>query len=149
MSEYDDLVRRVSALEAELAEAKKALEAGKPKPEFVPRAPMPKIDWTAGMKMPPSAVQAMARVVPDVKREPQTAEQVASSWARSRIGQPGGFGPANWDAAEQKERQRKAEEEAQRKAVEVKKAPRPFAEEQLDRIVEYWAGGPNDTSKLR
>ena len=65
MSEYDDLVRRVSALETELAEAKKALEAGKPKPEFVPRAPMlGPIDWTAGMKMPPDAAAKMALNVP-------------------------------------------------------------------------------------
>ena len=91
----------------------------------------------------------MARVVPDVKREPQTAEQVQSSWARSRIGEPGGFGLANWDEAERREAQREAEEAAKREAAGKKAPARTFAEEQLDRIVEYWAGGPNDTSKLR
>ena len=120
MSEYDDLMRRVSALEAELAEAKKALEAQKPKPEFVPRVPMMgPIDWTAGFKLPADAAQKMAAVVPDVKREPQTAEQVQSSWARSRISGPSGFGPPNWEAAERREAQRK-EEEAQRRAAEAK-----------------------------
>jgi len=50
MSEYEDLARRVAALEAELAEAKRTLEASKPKEPFVPK-PIPKPDWTEGMSM--------------------------------------------------------------------------------------------------
>ena len=44
MSEHDDLAKRVSELERDLAEAKKALEALKPKEPFVPRVSVPKID---------------------------------------------------------------------------------------------------------
>ena len=40
MSEHDELAKRVSELERDLAEAKKALEALKPKEPFRPRMTM-------------------------------------------------------------------------------------------------------------
>src|SRR6516162_4209003 len=90
MTEHDDLAKRVSELERDLAEAKKALEALKPKEPFVPRMTMQPIDWTAGMKMSLDAAQKMAAVVPDVKGQ----KSDMGAWDRNRIGQPGGFGPA-------------------------------------------------------
>lgn len=86
MSEYDDLLRRVSALERELAELKKKLEPEKP---FVPRREMPKIDWTEGMRVDPESARAMAAVVPDVEKKP-SMDEVLSSWARSKISGPSG-----------------------------------------------------------
>jgi hypothetical protein len=93
MGEYDDLAKRVAVLEAELAEAKKALEAVKPKVPFRPRMKMPKIDWTEGMRMPPDAAQKMAVVVPDVKGKGFSPH----AWAQTKMGEPGGFGPASGD----------------------------------------------------
>ena len=138
MSEYDDLAKRVAALEVELAEAKKALEAVKPKEPFKPKFEMQKIDYTEGFRLPADAAQAMARVVPDVKGK-MTAEQVQSSWARSRISGPGGFGPPKW-------------EEGKRQPVPVKKAEEEKMKDTRSpqtRIFDAMVGGPNDTSKLR
>ena len=42
-TEHDDLKQRVEKLEQELAEAKKALEAVKPKEPFRPRMTMPQM----------------------------------------------------------------------------------------------------------
>ena len=139
MSEYDDLAKRVAALEVELAEAKKALEAVKPKEPFKPKFEMQKIDYTEGFRLPADAAQAMARVVPDVKGK-MTAEHVQSSWARSRISGPSGFGPPKW-------------EEEKRQRVPVKKAEvkdtRSPQTRIFDAMVDAMVGGPNDTSKLR
>jgi len=139
-TEHDDLKQRVEKLEAELAEAKKALEAVKPKEPFRPRMTMPQIDWTAGMRMSPDAAQKMAAVVPDVKCK-MTAEQVQSAWARSRISGPGGFGPAKW------EEQKKPKVEAPKvEKVEDHRSPQTRI---FDAMVDAMVGGPNDTSKLR
>jgi hypothetical protein len=148
MSEYDDLMRRVSALEAELAEAKKALEAQKPKDPFKPRGePWQPIDWTAGMRMPADAAQKMAAIVPDVKGQKFNEH----AWAQTRISQPSGLGPP-------RERRAAMEEETRRKeraAAEAAKKVQPAKDNRspqtriFDDIVEYWAGGPNDTSKLK
>jgi hypothetical protein len=94
MTEHDDLAKRVSELERDLAEAKKALEALKPKEPFVPKMTMQPIDWTAGMKMSADAAQAMARVVHD---PPKGQKTDMGAWARNRIGEPGGFGPGPSD----------------------------------------------------
>ena len=67
MSEYDDLAKRVAALEVELAEAKKALEAVKPKEPFKPKFEMQKIDYTEGFRLPADAAQAMAVLFPMLK----------------------------------------------------------------------------------
>jgi|SRR5262245_1899009 len=96
MGEYDDLAKRVAALEQELAEAKKALEAVKPTEPFRPRMTMPPIDWTEGMRMPADAAQKMAAIVPDVKGKGFNPH----AWAQTRVGDRGGFGPppgGNWD----------------------------------------------------
>ena len=58
----EDVEKRIAQLEAEIAKLK-----GEEKP-FVPAKPWVKTDWTAGFKLPPSCVEAMAKVVPDVVR---------------------------------------------------------------------------------
>jgi hypothetical protein len=90
MDKQDELSARVAKLEAELEQAKQALEALQPKKPFVPTVSMQPIDWTAGMKMSPDAAEAMARVVPD---PPKKADMGA--WARNRTSVPGGFGPSD------------------------------------------------------
>lgn len=146
----EDLEKEIAELKRKVAE----LEAkAKPKPEFKPTRPYQPIDWTAGMRLSPSAAQAMAKVVPDVKPKPMTAEEVASSWARSRVSEPSGFGPGKERMAEmEREARRKdKEKEAQRKAAEPQtvKDHRSSQTRIVDDMVEYWVGGPNDTSKLR
>jgi|SRR6516165_574275 hypothetical protein len=94
-AEYDDLAKRVAALEGELAEAKKALEAVKPPEPYRPRMTMPKIDYTEGMSMSGSAMKPMVDLV-----NPQGLKFDPSAWARNRLSEPGGFGPppgGNWD----------------------------------------------------
>jgi hypothetical protein len=140
MSEHDELAARVAKLEAELAEAKKALEAVKPKEPFRPRMNMQPIDWTEGMRMPPDAAQKMAAVVPDVKGK-MTAEEVQSAWARSRISGPVGFGPAKWE-----EQKKPKVETAKVEKVEDHRSPQTRI---FDAMVDAMVGGPNDTSKLR
>src|SRR5215831_10597465 len=125
-AEYDDLAKRVAALETELAEAKKALEATKPEEPFVPKKPWQPIDWTEGMRMPPDAAQKMAAVVPDVKGQKFNPH----AWAQTRMYGPGGFGPSPERMAEadrearrkdqEKEAKRRTEEEAKRRAEDGK-----------------------------
>jgi hypothetical protein len=85
----DDLVKRITQLEAELA----ALKAQLPKVEkpFVPK-PMPRFDPTEGMSASGPALKPMVDLInpKDVKFDP-------SAWARNRYPQPGGFG-ASQDA---------------------------------------------------
>jgi hypothetical protein len=90
----DELAQRVAKLEAELAEAKKALEALKPEEPFRPRMTMQPIDYTENFRLPAHAAQKMAAVVPDVKGQ----KFDPNAWARNRIAEPGGFGPpkGNW-----------------------------------------------------
>ena len=95
-AEYDDLAKRVAALEGELAEAKKALEAVKPKEPFKHKMTMPRIDYTEGMSMPASAIKPMA----DLIRDPKDQKYSPHAWAQTRLGDRGGFGPppgGNWD----------------------------------------------------
>jgi hypothetical protein len=77
--------------------------------------------------------------VPDVKREPQTAEEIASSWARSRIGGPGGFGPPKWE-------EEKKPAPAQ-KPVEPAKDTRSPQTRMFDDMVAAMVGGPNSPVK--
>jgi hypothetical protein len=137
--EIEDLKRRITELEADL---KRLLKAQEPKTPLKPRQPYVPRDWTAGMRMPPDAAQAMARVVPDVKREPQTAQQVQDAWAKTRISGPSGFGPPKWE--EEKKPQPQKPEEPQKPKDNRSPQTRIF-----DAMVDYWAGGANDTSKLR
>ena len=85
----DELAERVAKLEADLAEAKKALEAVKPKEPFRPRMTMPKIDYTDGMSASGPALKPMVDLI-----NPQGLKYDPGAWARNRIGEPGGFGPA-------------------------------------------------------
>src|SRR5262245_51854413 len=104
MSEHDELLRRVEALEAELAEAKRELEALKPEPEFRPRMQMQPIDYTENFRLPPDAAQAMARVV----QTPKDQKFNPHAWAQNRVGEPGGFGPppgGNWQKGAAKVRE--------------------------------------------
>jgi len=137
--EYDDLVKRVSALEAELAEAKKALEASKPKEPFVPKKPWQKIDYTEGFRLPPDAARDMARIVPDVKGQGFNAH----AWAQTRVSQPGGFGPPPGTKVEEAKRVEPAPK------VEPAADHRSPQTRIFDAMVDAMVGGPNDTSKLR
>jgi hypothetical protein len=90
MSNEDDLAAKVAKLEAELT----ALKAQLPKPAEPEkkREPWPRYDPTEGFRMPASAAQAMARVVPDVK----SGGFDKTAWDRNKgPGEPGGFGPPN------------------------------------------------------
>jgi hypothetical protein len=88
-NEYEELKRRVDALEGELAEAKKALEAIKPAEEkpFKLEKPWQKPDYTANFGMPASAVKAMCAVVPEMKDRSQMSDV-----RRPQYSEPGGFG---------------------------------------------------------
>jgi hypothetical protein len=141
LTDTDELVRRVAKLEAELAEAKKALEAVKPKEPFKPKFEMPRFDPTEGFRLPASAAREMARVVPDVKAEPMTAEQVQSSWARSRISGPGGFGPPKW---EKEKRQPVPVKKAEEEKVKDTRSPQT---KMFDAMVAHMVGGPNEPVK--
>jgi hypothetical protein len=84
----DDLVKRISDLERELAELKQAVKPVEDVPK--PTKPWPKYDPTEGFRLPPSAVKAMANVVPDPKSSPGFN---AHSWGQNKgPGEPGGFG---------------------------------------------------------
>ena len=87
MSDHDDLAKRVSELERDLAEAKRALEALKPKEPFVPRMTMQPIDYTEGMSMSGPALKPMVDLV-----NPKAPKFDPSAWARNRYPEPGGFG---------------------------------------------------------
>jgi hypothetical protein len=148
MSEYDDLSKRVAALEVELAEAKKSLDAVKPKEEFKSRLNMEKIDYTENFRLPFDAAQAMARVVPDVKDQKFNPH----AWAQTRMYGPGGFGPSPERVAEADREARRRDKE---KEVAKKKEAEPAADHRspqtriFDAMVDAMVGGPNDTSKLR
>ena len=85
----DELADRVAKLEADLAEAKKALEAVKPKEPFRPRMTMPKIDYTEGMSASGPALKPMVDLV-----NPQGLKYDPGAWRRNSPSEPGGFGPA-------------------------------------------------------
>jgi len=144
-TEHDDLARRVARLEAELAEAKKALETVKPKEPFKSRLEMPKIDWTENFRLPPDAAQAMARVVPDVKGQKFSEH----AWSQTRMQGPGGFGPPPERMAEMDKAQRKKEKEREPQKPVPAQDTRSPQTRIFDEMVDYWAGGPNDTSKLK
>jgi hypothetical protein len=92
MTDSTELERRVAVLEAELAAVKEEkAKAEKAKADAAkPRKPWPKIDWTEGMKLPPSAAKAMAAVVPD---PPAGGGFNAHAHAQTKPGVPGGVGP--------------------------------------------------------
>ena len=124
----EELKREIAELKRRLGELEAKAE---PKPEFKPRAPMPKIDWTEGMKMHPSAAKDMARVVGDVKGPAMSAEQVENAWAKTKMYGPSGFGPP-------KEGWKKAEEEARRKDREAVARRRAEASEKETSAFEAW-----------
>jgi len=143
----EEYEKKVEELQRQLDELKAQMPA--PKAAFV-RKPMPRFDPTEGMRMPPSAAQAMARVVPDVEEEKWSPERQANAWAQTKTYGPSGFGPPP-------ERMRAMEEEARRKQKEAQKVqePQPAQDHRspqtriFDQMVEAMVGGPNDTSKLR
>jgi hypothetical protein len=99
MSEYDELAKRVSQLEGELAEAKKSLEALKPKELFERKFEMPRYDPCEGMSAPMSALKPMVDLIHG-KGPKQDAQAIKNAWARNIRSEPGGFGPGpggNWD----------------------------------------------------
>jgi hypothetical protein len=132
---------RIAKLEAELA----ALKAKSEPPEVMARKPMPKYDPTEGMRLPPSAVKAMADVYnPDVKG----AGFNPNAWAQTKMSDPGWIKKPGVSAAELREAGR-----AEEKKQPLPKPKRPddpgrkFA--QYDALVAALVGGPNDTSKLK
>jgi len=88
MTEHEDLAKRVSALEKELLEAKKQLEAMKPPEPFVPKREWQRPDYTEGMSMSGPALKPMVDLI-----NPQGLKSHIGARARNRIGEPGGFGP--------------------------------------------------------
>jgi len=139
MEMSEDLAQEIAELKRRLAELEAKQSAHEP-PR--PRMNMQPIDYTEQFRLPADAAQKMAAVVPDVKCK-MTAEQVQSSWARSRISGPSGFGPPKW-------------EEGKRQPVPVKKAEEEKMKDTrspqtriFDAMVDAMVGGPNDTSKLR
>ena len=86
----DDLVKRIAALEKELATLKAQVkptdDAGIP----ADRKPWPKYDPTEGFRLPASAAKAMAQIVPDLKPK---AGFDAHAHVQTKIAAPGGFGP--------------------------------------------------------
>ena len=142
----EELVKRIAALEAELA----ALRAQLPKPEkpFVPR-PMPKFDPTENFRLPADAARAMARVVHD---PPKDQKFNPHAWAQTRMYGPGGFGPSPERTAEadrEARRQNKEKEVAKKKEAEPTADHRSPQTRIFDAMVDAMVGGPNDTSKLR
>jgi hypothetical protein len=143
MSEHDELANRVAKLEAELAEAKKTLEAVKPKEPFRSKLEMPRIDWTEGMRMPPNAAQAMARVVPDVKGQKFSEH----AWSQTRMYGPGGFGPPPERMAQMdKERRKKEMAQEAQKPVPAQDTRSPQTR-MFDAMVAHMVGGPNSPVK--
>jgi hypothetical protein len=135
----EELVKRIGDLEAELAELRAQL---KPKEPFKPRFAMPRYDPTEGMRMGPDAAQAMARVVPDVKGQKFSEH----AWSQTRMYGPGGFGPPPERMAQMDKAQRRKEEAQKRGPAQDTRSPQTRI---FDEMVDYWAGGPNDTSKLK
>jgi hypothetical protein len=138
----EELVKRIGDLEAELAELRAQL---KPKEPFKPRFAMPRYDPTEGMRMGPDAAQAMARVVPDVKGQKFSEH----AWSQTRMYGPGGFGPPPERMAEMDKAQRKKEKEREPQKPVPAQDTRSPQTRIFDEMVDYWAGGPNDTSKLK
>jgi len=140
MVSNDGLVKRIADLERELAELKAQL---KPREPFKPRFEMPRFDPTEGMRMGPDAAQAMARVVPDVKGQKFSEH----AWSQTRMYGPGGFGPPPERMAQMdKETGRRKEEPQKPVPAQDTRSPQTRI---FDDMVDYWAGGPNDSSKLK
>ena len=95
--------------------------------------------------MPPDAAQAMARVVPDVKGQKFSEH----AWSQTRMQGPGGFGPPPERMAEMDKAQRKKEKEREPQKPVPAQDTRSPQTRIFDEMVDYWAGGPNDTSKLK
>jgi len=94
----DEVVKRIADLEAELTALKAKME---PKEPFKPKQ-MPRFDPTEGMSMPPSAMKPMVDLI-----HGKGAKYDPNAWARTRVGEPGGFGPppgGNWDKGSTKVR---------------------------------------------
>src|SRR5262249_49090492 len=113
------------------------------KEPFKPKFEMPRFDPTEGMRLPPGAAQAMARVVPDVKGQKFSEH----AWSQTRMYGPGGFGPPPERMAQMDKETRPKKKEAQ-KPVPAQDTRSPQTRI-FDEMVDYWAGGPNDTSKLK
>ena len=135
----EELVKRIGDLEAELAELRAQL---KPKEPFKPRFAMPRYDPTEGMRMPPDAAQAMARVVPDVKGQKFSEH----AWSQTRMYGPGGFGPPPEKWAQMDKAQRRKEEAQKPVPAQDTRSPQTRI---FDEMVAHMVGGPNDTSKLK
>ena len=131
VEDFEKLKKQVEDLVKQNAELRAKIEP----PEVKPRAPMPKYDPTEGFRLPPSAAQAMARVVPDVKPSGFNAH----AWAQTKAGSPSGFGPPKWEE-EKKPQVTKAE---QPKPVDTRSPQTRM----FDDMVAYMVGGPNSPVK--
>ena len=141
----EELVKRIADLESELAALKAQME---PKEPFKPKFQMPRFDPTQNFRVPASAAQEMACVVPDVKGQKFSEH----AWAQTRMYGPGGFGPSPERMADADREARRRDKE---KEVAKKKEAEPAADHRspqtriFDAMVDAMVGGPNDTSKLK
>lgn len=109
----DELVSRIAALEAELAELKSQL----PKQEkpFVRREPMPTIDYTEGMSMSGPAMKPMVDLI-----DPKNVKYDPNAWARNRLSEPSGFGPPPKAMTQADKALRQREAERRKAETEIK-----------------------------
>lgn len=134
LEEQAATIKRISD---ELEVMRKAQE---PREEFKPKR-YEKIDWTANFRLPPSAAEAMAKIVPDIQRGPVTADELRSQQARLRVSGPSGMIPERRREEPQAPKPAKPAEPA-----EDTRSPQTIL---FDQMVSALVGGANDTSKLR
>jgi hypothetical protein len=133
-----DTEKRIADLERELAELKRKAEP----PEVKVRKPMPKYDPTEGMRLPPSAVKAMAGVYnPDVKGKGFNA----NAWAQTKTSSPGWLEQPKVSVAELRDVGRVEEKKEPLPAKKPDDPSRKFA--QYDAMVAHLVGGPNEPVK--
>jgi hypothetical protein len=78
-----DVEQKIAALEKEIAKQKEELARLRGEPHKPVGKPWEKIDWTARMSMPPSAIAEIVRAVPDSLVRAVVADNLRAQQARS------------------------------------------------------------------